>query len=90
MKLSHSVIQANRRGINESELIVTVDYDPATRTVEGVKSIVAYNSIKNVTTDLTSIFGEVYDEALNSIVEQINWDDVFLAHIDVDQEKEVA
>lgn len=87
MKLTHSVIQTKSlQAVNESELLITVDYDPRTRSVEGVVSVKSHNWFKNVTTDLTHIFGEVFDEALNSMVDQINWDEEFLAHIDANGE----
>lgn len=77
-------MQVNRRGINESELFITVDYDTATRSVESIKSVEVYNHIKNIKTDVTAIFSEQFDGALESMIDQIDWDEVFLSHIDVD------
>jgi hydroxyacyl-ACP dehydratase HTD2-like protein with hotdog domain len=83
IKLQNNVIQSKGKNhMNESELIITVKYDTETRTVEGIVSVTSYNWIANVTTDLTRIFGEVYDEALNSMVDQINWDEEYLAYME--------
>ena len=80
--LTHNSIQTRRSGINESELLVKVKFNEETRTVESIVSVQAYNWIKNVTTDLTHIFNDQHNSALEEMVENINWDEVYASYLE--------
>lgn len=61
----------------ESELFLCVDYDPASDTVLEVIHVWSYNHEKRVTTDLTSIFEEYFALSLDTIIEKVEWRELY-------------
>lgn len=61
----------------ESSLSILVDYDPETETVEQTMGAMLYNHIHNVSTDLTALLSEQFGSPLDSMIDSINWPEVY-------------
>lgn len=74
MKLSETTTQLSKG--KESSLIITVNYCPEKRDWESIVSVQVYNG--KAVIDITSIMSDVYDAALDSMMDQIDWNKVYL------------
>lgn len=72
-KVSKTITQTNSRGINESDLTLTVSYNPEERKVDYIYEVSTYNWQKNIHTDMTAIMKEHFEEALEVMIEGIDW-----------------
>jgi hypothetical protein len=57
----------------ESELSITVDYNPKSDTVEGIIKVEVYNYDKKISTDITAIMAEQFSGQLDEMIDSINW-----------------
>lgn len=78
MKLSKIQTQVyTGTGVAESSLQLTVEYNPATKEVEQIISAIVFNEINRACTDITSILYEQFGSPLESMVESIDWAEVY-------------
>ena len=76
MMLVKRITQNFTTGQPQSDLVVSVDYDPKHRTVEGIISVIAFNHRTKICTDITAILAEQFPAALDNIIDEIKWDEV--------------
>lgn len=61
--------------IPESELMITVEYDPKDNEVTGIESVIAKNMTTGATVDLTAILYEQMD--LDAYIDKVDWAEVY-------------
>ena len=71
--------QNPKDNIPESDLLITVDYNPTTEEVEQIISVTAFDHDSRSLTDLTAIFHECLN--LDEIVDEINWPEVYAGEV---------
>lgn len=73
--------QVDRRGFDQSELIIKVEVDidkhEHTAEVTQLISVHAYNCKTKVYTDLTAIFFECFHDQAEAIIESVDWWEVY-------------
>ena len=61
--------------IPESELTITVEYDPQENEVTGIESVIAKNMTTGATVDLTAILYEQMD--LDAYIDKVDWAEIY-------------
>jgi hypothetical protein len=61
----------------QSAFCIAVDYNVEENTVEEIIRVYSINYDNNVETDLTAVFCEIHDKELDSIVESVNWRELY-------------
>jgi hypothetical protein len=81
IKLTHTksqdIITKELGTIPQSDLSITVSYDPEERTVEEIISVCVFNWKTLETTDITHIMVEQFDQALENMIERIDWNEEY-------------
>lgn len=77
MKLTRTETQFSLTGIEESTMAVTVEYDTAFCEVVKLLSITVKDCKSEILTDVTCIFREQYPEALEVLINEIPWYDLY-------------
>lgn len=79
MKLSSLQEQTNSKGQTQSGFIINVDYNEVEHEVDSVISVQAYDYKTGTVTDLTYIFTEQYEAALDEMILRVDWNEIYLA-----------
>jgi len=75
--LSKTYTQLDRKGNDQSRLVITVEYNPDDRTVDCLEKIESYNVKENVYTDITHIMFEQFPDQTDKIIDAIDWTEVY-------------
>ena len=62
----------NLRGIQ-----LTVDFNPETRTVDGIIDVSAFDFISRVNLSLTEVFVHQFPDELDSMVNKVDWYEIY-------------
>jgi len=75
--LSKTYTQLDRKGNDQSRLVITVEYNPDDRTVDCLEKIESYNVKENVYTDITHIMFEQFHDQTDKMLDLIDWTEVY-------------
>lgn len=79
--LHKTFIQLDKKGSDESSLTITIEagIDRTERTAEfsQLLSVVAYNHITGIYTDLTHIFFNCFNDQAEAIINSVDWWEVY-------------
>ena len=75
--LSKTYTQLDRKGNDQSRLVITVEYNPDDRTVDCLVKIESYNVKENVYTDITHIMFEQFHDQTDKMLDLIDWTEVY-------------
>jgi hypothetical protein len=77
MKLTHTqsqvIITKELGELPQSDLSITVNYNPEERTVEEIVSVCVFNWKTLETTDITHIMEERFGDSLETMIDGIDW-----------------
>lgn len=57
----------------ESDLIISVNYDPETDTVESLNSFQVYNHLSGTLTSITAIMFDCFHDQAQAMIDSIDW-----------------
>lgn len=75
MMLQKTYTQVDTKGQDQSTLVIKVDYNPFTRTVDSVESVYVFDHKNCTISDITYIMNDWLN--LDRIIDEINWPEVY-------------
>lgn len=84
MKLTKSYVQCTHCNgkTKESELQITVNYDPSEKVVDEIISVTVVKHPEMVFTDITSIMFEQFMNQLDEMIDKITWPEEYASSIE--------
>jgi hypothetical protein len=76
----HFIITQDQQELPHSDLSITVEFDPSESTVDEIISVTVFNWKTLETTDITAIMVEQFEDALDKMIEGINWCEEYASH----------
>ena len=80
MKLSKSIQEFTPQNVWQQTLEITVDYNPATGTVDDIISVIARDSRSHVGFDMTKLFTNQLPGVLDDLVSATDWQEIYSEH----------